>query len=128
MFSDTFILNFPLGRPHCGLPMANGNMGVLVWGENCRLCLTINRSDLWDHRYGECVEPGTDYQQMVRTYDPMDVSPTQALFVQRKMAYDTEGTWWRSTRLPVGRFELTLRSPLERVTLDYHSGTVTVMT
>ena len=25
-------VTFPLERPHCGVPMANGYLGVLVWG------------------------------------------------------------------------------------------------
>ncbi len=58
MNKQEITFDFPLPRPHCGVPLGNGNMGVLVWSGDNRLCLTLNRADFWDHRQGECVLPG----------------------------------------------------------------------
>lgn len=128
MFDKSFTLNFPLDRTHCGMPLANGNMGVLVWGEGCRLCVTVNRGDHWDHRFGECLLPGQSYQQMVDTFDPNDISPTNDLYVRDTNNMDADDLWWRSTRLPVGRFEFLLNSPLDHASLNYDSGMLEVQT
>jgi len=42
---------FPLPRTHCGIPLANGTQGVLVWGEEA-LHLTVARAGFWDHQGG----------------------------------------------------------------------------
>ena len=47
--------SFPLTRPHCGIPLANGNFGALIWGKET-LCVTVNQSDLWDHRNGRLID------------------------------------------------------------------------
>lgn len=126
----SFYLDFPLSRTHCGIPLGNGNMGVLVWGSDNILCLTLNRADLWDHRQGECVLPGQSYKDLVALYDPYDVGPVNQRFVRQKfpLESDTIGLSWRPTRLPVGRFELQLAPEysLRRAELDYESGILTV--
>ena len=122
-----FRLNFPLERTHCGIPLANGNMGVLVWGENNRLCLTVNRGDYWDHRQGECVQPGQTYRDLVESFDPNDVEPTNQRFVRVSRPLNLPDLWWTSTRLPVGRFELELNVNIAALELDYDTGIVTVL-
>ena len=125
-----FTLDFPLLRTHCGMPMGNGNMGVLVWGGDNRLCLTLGLADLWDHRQGEYVMPGQTYQELVALHDPCDAAPVNQRFIRRKfkMAPETSGVWWRPTRLPAGRFELELKPgfKLNKVALEYSSGTLKI--
>ena len=43
--NKSITFSFPLERPHCGVPMANGNFGALVWGKDT-LNLTVNQNDL----------------------------------------------------------------------------------
>ncbi len=121
-----FKQDFPLTRPHCGIPLANGTMGVLVWGKDNCLSLTVNRSDLWDHRQGECVIPGQTYKELVDLYDPDDVEPINQRLVTQKFPYelDTVGISWRPTRLPVGRLDLELKkqNQLTKAVLEYESG------
>lgn len=121
-----FRLKFPLDRPHCGMPLANGNMGVLVWGQGTRLSLTVNRGDFWDHRQGEYIHPGQTYRDLVAAFDPYDVTPVNDRFVRAPRLLDRPGLWWPSTRLPVGRFDLELDVELSDIELDYATGTVTV--
>ena len=35
---------------HDGLPLGNGDLGVMVWGDGNPLALTLDKSDLWDLR------------------------------------------------------------------------------
>jgi alpha-L-fucosidase 2 len=121
-----FSRNFPLSRPHCGVPMGNGQLGVLVWGQD-NICLTVNRSDYWDHRCGESYL-GPHYKKLVKAYDPYDVEPINSQFIHQKMPFDNDSYSWRSTRLPCGRFELNLRDGIKprKAVLDYNSGTVRI--
>ncbi|MBN2641276.1 MAG: hypothetical protein JXR78_06470, partial [Victivallales bacterium] len=121
-----FRLEFPLWRTHLGMLMGNGNMGVLVWGEGTRVCLTVNRGDYWDHRQGERVLPGQSYRELVEAFDPYDVEPVNTRFVREERVLDKPGLWWPSSRLPVGRIELELSTAVEYVELDYASGCVSV--
>ena len=130
------VFKFPLDRTHCGVPLGNGNMGALVWGGGSRLCITLNRGDLWDHRYGECVMPGQTYRELVALYDPYDVAPVQDRFVRNEIQEFRHQMWakyhtgWSSTRLPVGRFELELKPghELAKAELQYTSGCLEILT
>lgn len=120
--SESFELNFPLSRPHGGVPMGNGQMGVLVWGID-KICLTVNRSDYWDHRYGQSYL-GPHYKKLVEAYDPYDVEPMNNQFIRKEMPFDD----WVSTRLPCGRFELSLCNGIkpQKAVLNYNSGIVRI--
>ena len=48
----TLAWNFPLPRPHTGLPLGKGRFGALIWGEGRTLRITLARADCWDHRGG----------------------------------------------------------------------------
>lgn len=39
----------PPGDPIRGLPIGNGDVGVLVWCEESRIVLAVNKCDLWDY-------------------------------------------------------------------------------
>jgi alpha-L-fucosidase 2 len=119
-----FDLSFPLSRPHCGLPMANGNLGILIWGDKT-LNITINQSDFWDHRGGEKLVPGTEYKKMAEFARKQGFSNALNNLILQP---GKEGDFFRPHRVPVGRFELNFKQdnkPL-RVTLDYSCGEATV--
>ena len=120
--TETFELDFPLARPHCGVPMGNGQMGILIWG-NDKICLTVNRSDYWDHRCGNSYL-GPHYKELVNAYTPCNVENVNSLFIQNYMPFDGDSFSWRSTRLPCGRFEFSLREGIkpQKAVLDYNSG------
>ena len=123
-----FEIIFPLTRTHCGVPLGNGNMGVLVWGGGHRLCLTLNRGDLWDHRQGEQILPGQSYKELAALYDPYDVAPVSKRLVRQELSVTDGSCWWRSSRLPVGRFELELKPEfkLRKAVLEYSAGVLNV--
>ena len=41
-------------------------MGVMVWGEENILRITVNRGDYWDHRVGKSWEEGMSYPNLQR--------------------------------------------------------------
>ena len=42
------VYHTPPGDPMQGLPIGNGDLGVLVWCEGSRVILAVNKCDLWD--------------------------------------------------------------------------------
>ncbi|MCU0368253.1 MAG: hypothetical protein MUF39_05435, partial [Cyclobacteriaceae bacterium] len=44
--------NFPLNRTHTGILLGNGTQGLMVWGKDNQLKITIGRAGFWDHRGG----------------------------------------------------------------------------
>ena len=87
------------------LPLGNGTMGVLLWGETNRLRLSLDRGDLWDER------PSKRFTQV---RDKFNWATMQQLVASNRMAefndiydsnYDYNG---QPTKLPAGRVEITL--------------------
>jgi alpha-L-fucosidase 2 len=87
------------------IPLGNGTMGVLLWGEGSTLRLSLDRGDLWDER------PSKRFTQV---RDRFNWATMQQLVASNRMAefndifdsnYDYNGP---PTRLPAGRLELTL--------------------
>ena len=96
---STFILNFPLERPHCGVPLANGNFGALVWGKET-LNITINQNDLWDHRGGELIDERDNYERLIKIAEESHYGRELNESLHR-----TQTFVGRPRRMAVGRFE-----------------------
>ncbi len=119
-------LDFPLSRPHCGLPMANGNLGILIWGDKT-LNLTVNRSDFWDHRGGENIVEGTRYDKLAEfTQKHGFSSKLNELILSRRRNWEVD--FLRPQRIPVGRFELNFGENVKPVSirLNYETGEAAV--
>ena len=125
--SDRFELDFPLTRTHLGMPMGNGDLGVLVWGDQ-RLHLTVSKIDFWDHRGGMVVPEGCTYELLKASYDPEDGQKIEQVLAEFQRGFTDRAGLWCSSRIPSGRFELELAGGAvpRRATLDYAKGTVTV--
>lgn len=87
------------------VPLGNGAMGVLLWGETNTLRLSLDRGDLWDER------PSKHFTE-VRSH--FNWRTMQQLVASNRMAqfndifdsnYDYNGP---PTKLPAGRVEITL--------------------
>lgn len=117
---------FPLERTHCGVPMGNGNAGVLVWGENA-LHLTVNRSDFWDHPGGDFLVGENFYERLIKCAQENNYQrePIGKLFMD---CYPPDKDWINPKRLPVGRFEVFFKNGAapESGELDYDTGILTV--
>ncbi|MEA4823370.1 MAG: hypothetical protein VB111_04560 [Clostridiaceae bacterium] len=115
---DVFTLTFPLARPHCGLPMANGNLGIILWGDTA-LHITVNQSDLWDHRSGELLVPGTTYAGLAAYAKTYGCGEGLEKLILREV-----DSPFRPQRIPMGRFELHFQQgvrPVE-ISLAYETG------
>ena len=87
------------------VPLGNGLLGGLVWGETNTLRLSLDRGDLWDERPSK---------RHVEVHDRFNWATMQRLVAENRMAefndifdsnYDYEGP---PTKLPAGRLEMTL--------------------
>lgn len=113
--------SFPLERPHCGVPLANGNFGVLVWGRDT-LNITVNQSDLWDHRNGQLVDPRDRYSRFV------EFAAVNGCTHGMRDIFHRENVYGSPHRMAVGRFEFSFDEGVKPVTaeLDYFSGKLKV--
>lgn len=95
------VLKAPVNTWDEALPLGNGLMGGLLWGEKNTIRLSLDRGDLWDERtHGE--------KEWWKKYTYQKGADLVA-----KKEYDTVNNWWDEayngvspTKLPAGRIEL----------------------
>jgi alpha-L-fucosidase 2 len=101
--SDNLVLQAPVNSWDEAIPLGNGLMGGLLWGENNTIRLSLDRGDLWDERTNGEAEwwKKNTYQKGVD------------LIKQNKP--DVVNNWWNQpydgvtpTKLPAGRVEIQL--------------------
>ncbi|MBN2037886.1 MAG: hypothetical protein JW768_14185 [Chitinispirillaceae bacterium] len=96
--------DFPLQRPEVGLLLANGTVGVMIWGQDNVLRISLNRCDFWLHRSGVFLSPDATYEKIRRLCETKDTVALEGLVEQAKTNGLKNG---RSTMLPLGRIDLT---------------------
>src|ERR1043165_2119910 len=98
-------LSAPIRTWDEAVPLGNGTMGVLLWGEGNVLRLSLDRGDLWDER------PSKNF---AKVRDKFNWAAMQQFVASNRMDefhstfdanYDYDGP---PTKLPAGRVELTL--------------------
>lgn len=118
-------LDAPIARWDEAIPLGNGLMGVLVWGDRNVLRLSLDRGDVWDTRLPEAFK-ATDwtYATMQRLKAAGDHATHVKMFDEPydQIAYPT--------KLPVGRLEITLpeETTISEFLLDAVFGRATVWT
>lgn len=102
------------------IPLGNGTMGVLMWGEGNTLRLSLDRGDLWDERPSK---------KFTAVKDRFTWAAMQRMVKENKMAefnevfdsnYDTKGP---PTKLPAGRVEVTLAAAQQLDAFELRLGT-----
>lgn len=133
----------PIARWDEGLPLGNGLLGALVWGEDNVVRISLDRGDLWDTRVPGTLESADwTYAEMVRLKrageGAGDGSGGTAHARHRALFDEPYDTIPYPTKLPGGRLELRFE-PGVRVegfslnleggvaTVRHSAGTVTVM-
>jgi alpha-L-fucosidase 2 len=88
------------------LPLGNGTLGALVWGDGSPLRISLDRSDLWDLRaVPEFHSPEYSFEQMRRWHE-------QGKTAELVRVYEAPYNRPAPTKIPAGRIEITLgRSP-----------------
>lgn len=97
-----------------GLPLGNGLFGVLAWGGDGVVRLSLDRGDLWDTRVPETFrEPGWTWANMIALRQAKNHKEHQRLF---DVPYDTIPY---PTKLPTARVEFSLpgRTTIKRWSL-----------
>ena len=93
------------------VPLGNGAMGILLWGETNLLRLSLDHGDLWDERPSKA---------FVRVKERFNWAAMQRMVAENKMAefsevfdsnYDYSGP---PSKLPAGRIEISM-APLQSV-------------
>lgn len=88
-----------------GIPLGNGTMGVLLWGEGSLLRLSLDRGDLWDERPSK---------RFTEVRDKFNWATMQQIVASNRMdefndIYDSNYEYnGPPTKLPAGRVEITL--------------------
>ena len=97
------VLQAPITTWDEAIPLGNGLMGGLLWGEQHTIRLSLDRGDLWDER------PAVEKEWWkTRTF-------AKAAELIAKKEFATVNDWWDGpyngvtpTKLPAGRLEITL--------------------
>ncbi|MBE6357254.1 MAG: hypothetical protein E7058_09120 [Lentisphaerae bacterium] len=120
-----YTVDFPLERPHCGVPLANGCFGAEIWGED-RINISVNQADFWDRRTSDEISPLCTYERLIEL-DRLG-APRIELEEFFRIGDTPQGPLMPPTRLPVGRFEVLFKNGARpsRGVLDYTSGVFTV--
>lgn len=90
-----------LGCCHEGMAFADGVTGVLVWGAEDTINLTIGRADLWDHRGGYSWQSSQSYTNIVALVASGDKEKLLGLF--KKDSPPNWGGRYNPYMLPLGR-------------------------
>jgi hypothetical protein len=84
--------------------LANGTVGVMIWGRENILRITLNRSDFWLHRAGPTYSADATYAKIREYIESKDIAGLEALVETPKNGGTKAG---RSTPLPLGRIDCT---------------------
>jgi len=85
------------------LPLGNGTIGALVWGDGAPLKISLDRTDLWDLR------PVPEFTSPEYEYETMRAWEKEGRYEDLiKLYEDPYGKRPAPTKIPAGRIELTL--------------------
>jgi alpha-L-fucosidase 2 len=110
-------LQAPISTWDEGVPLGNGLMGALLWGETNTLRLSLDRGDLWDERPSKRflqVRDRFNWREMQRMVAENRMDEFNDVFDSN---YDYDGP---PTKLPAGRLEIVLdpSQAIQSFTLD----------
>lgn len=96
------------------LPLGNGMLGALVWGDGRPLRISLDRADLWDLR------PVPEFQLQEYTFEQVRHWHEQGRHADAKRLLEKPYDRPAPTRLPAGRIEITMpdKPRFERTDLD----------
>lgn len=72
--------DFPLPRTHTGILVGNGVQGLMIWGYDNHLNITVGRSGFWDHRGGNDFASRTTYKQVRKMLEAGDEAALRKAF------------------------------------------------
>jgi len=76
------VWSFPLQRTHTGMLIGNGTQGLMIWGQENQLNITIGHQGFWDHRAGNNIFNRVNFQELKKLlYDKDEEKLTKAFEV-----------------------------------------------
>lgn len=108
---------------HDGLPLGNGTLGAMFWGDGNPLCLTLDRADLWDLRHNNEYErdPNFSYAVLLRLAAEGRFEEALEVFENRHRRENPVGP----TKISIGRAELAVGQMTDyRCALDLATASV----
>lgn len=117
--------NFPLPRTHTGIPLANGKQGLLIWGKDNQLNITIARAGFWDRRGRKYYNILTNYTTVKNLLAAKDEPGLLQAF---GIPLSGEDKSKRPKQIGGGRIEITFPKNyiLQNGELDVFTGTISV--
>ncbi len=108
-----------------GIPLANGDIGALIWGDGAPLKLTLDKYDAWETRERILGPDDITYAKLRRLVK--ESKKRESELVMRTQHLYPDGKAY-PTRLPMPRLEIDFGKPLEWQTarLTLHSATATI--
>ncbi len=101
--SVNLIYDRPIERWDEALPLGNGHIGCLVWGDGRPLKLSLDRADLWDHR------PAQETQSQEFCYKKLIELVREKKPDEIKKRFDECYNYPTPTKIPAGRIEIWLK-------------------
>ena len=77
---DFPVWHFPLNRPHAGIKLGNNSTGLLVWGSDRTLHLSVGCPSLWDHNGGAEWREGQSYTAIRKVLEANDEKGLKEIF------------------------------------------------
>lgn len=108
--------SFPILRPHAGPLLGNGVQGLMVWGADRELRITVGRAGFWDHRGGNDFSSAITFPELRRMLEAGDEEGLRRAFGRHVAMQKSD----RPQQFGAGRIELTLPAGcrLDGATLD----------
>src|SRR5512132_296949 len=92
----------PADRWDEALPLGNGTLGALVWGDGRPLRISLDRADLWDLR------PVPEFHSAEYTFAQLRQWKEQGRVADIRRVYEQPYNRPAPTKLPAGRIEMTV--------------------
>ncbi len=121
--AGTLRWQFPLRRTHAGVLMGNGTQGLMVWGGDRTLNVTVGRAGFWDHRGGNEFSARTTFGEVKKLLQAKDEEGIKKVFELPKTGDQGLG---HPQQLGGGRLELTLPEGWHLQRADLHLSTASL--
>jgi len=121
--AGTLRWQFPLRRTHAGVLMGNGTQGLMVWGGDRTLNVTVGRAGFWDHRGGNEFSARTTFGEVKKRLQAKDEEGIKKVFELPRTGDQGLG---HPQQLGGGRLELTLPEGWQLQRADLHLGTASL--
>ncbi|MEM2239388.1 MAG: hypothetical protein QXL27_03635 [Candidatus Bathyarchaeia archaeon] len=99
----------------CGIPLANGEIGALIWGDGNPLKITLDKYDTWELRTATPTDPRYNYASLRKLIEEKKFDEARHIFMDlTRFSGRIEEPY--PTRIPLPRIELRFTDNVEKFT------------